>query len=257
LSFGFVAATALAGAPFALRYAPACRWICGAVLLHMTALLPVFITERYRLAAVPGLTVLAVVGLWCFWNFCVFRQVTRALAYAGLLAIAAFAVSAAPTDPALWALDPYNAGREAIEERNLTVARRKLELAYAYVPRNAELNLALGNLSLEEGNANKAREFYRATLSIEPRHKAALSNLGVLALQEQDWARAVRLFEASLEVQPGDDKAHYLMARALLGSGDPAHALTEVEAALRLKPTQPEYVALREQIRAGTDPALN
>ena len=41
----------------------------GNVLLHMAALMPVFVTERYRLAAVPGLLLLGAYGLWEFWDF--------------------------------------------------------------------------------------------------------------------------------------------------------------------------------------------
>jgi tetratricopeptide (TPR) repeat protein len=202
---------------------------------------------------VPGLVVLAVVGLWCFWSFCASRHLGNAAAYLVLLAGTAFLVSSTPRDPALWALDPYNAGREALEAGDLPVARQKLELAYAYVPRNAELTLALGNLWLEQGDAEKARDFYHATLSIDSRHKAALSNLGVLALQEQNWSGAIQLFEAAIEVEPNDAKTRYLVARALLGSGDRVRALREAEIAVALDPAQPEYAALREQIRTRAE----
>lgn len=54
LYFGVVAALAIPGIFFAWRIAPASRWILGAIVLSMFALLAVFVTERYRLVAVPG-----------------------------------------------------------------------------------------------------------------------------------------------------------------------------------------------------------
>ena len=62
--FGIVAALALPGIIFAVVAVPASRWILAAVLLHLLSLLSVFVTERYRLAAVPGLLLFAAFGLW-------------------------------------------------------------------------------------------------------------------------------------------------------------------------------------------------
>ena len=67
LRFGFIAALGLAGLLPAILLFPRSRWVAAAVVLHMCALMPVFVTERYRLAAVPGLMILAALGLWQLW----------------------------------------------------------------------------------------------------------------------------------------------------------------------------------------------
>src|SRR5207253_9084347 len=59
LYFGIIAALALPGMLLAWRMAPPSRWITLAILLQMTALLTVFVTERYRLPVVPGLLIFA------------------------------------------------------------------------------------------------------------------------------------------------------------------------------------------------------
>src|SRR5437762_4632744 len=61
LYFGIVAAFALPGILLAWRISILSRWVTAAILLHMTALLPVFVTERYRLAVVAGLFTFAAV----------------------------------------------------------------------------------------------------------------------------------------------------------------------------------------------------
>ncbi len=247
-SFGWVAALALPGMLLAFWKLPRSRWIAAAVALHMTSLLMVFVTERYRLAAVPGLLLFAAFGLWKLWEMSAHAQSWKTLALGITIMASAWTISTPQLDPALWALNAYNSGWQALESNDLPLAQKKLELAYAYVPGNAEINLALGNLWFESKDEAKAGAFYQATLALAPEHKAALTNLGVLALNRSDWSGAVGLFRAALQRAQGDPKAHYLLARALFENGQQQEALGEVEAAVKLKPDQPEFVQLRERI---------
>lgn len=249
IRFGLVAAFGLAGMFFAVVHFPASRWIAGAILLHMCSLLPVFVTERYRLPAAPGLMIFAAFGIWEFFESLAKMKYARTMSYLGLLALATAFVSIPQRNPALWALDAYNSGWQALESKNLALAQKKLELAYAYVPDNAEINLALGNLWLEEGDSSKAESFYRAALEMAPRHKSALNNLGVLALEQGRSQEALGLFRSALEIQRNDAKTHYLLARALLQIGERGEAFLEIQEALRLKPDQPEFVELSGRIR--------
>jgi cytochrome c-type biogenesis protein CcmH/NrfG len=248
--FGIVAALAFAGLFFALRTFPASRWIATAILLHMITILPVFVTERYRLAAVPGLLLFAAFGLHALWQTCSLGQYRTPAVYLGLLAAASFFVSLPRQDPSLWATEAYNSGRQALDSNNLPVAELHLLRAYSYVPDNAETNFALGNLRLAQGDRAGAKSFYRATLNIDAKHKGALSNLGVLALEERQWQAAINLFRVSIQSDPADAKTHYLLARADLESGDTVAALAEIQIALRLNPEQPEFRTLLETIQA-------
>src|SRR5437867_4902594 len=165
----------------------------------MIALLPVFITERYRLAAVPGLLLFAAFGLSIFWEACATNRLRLAAGYIALLVASTIFVAWPARDPALWALDIYNSGWQAFESGNLPVAEQKLQLAYAYVPENAETNFALGNLRLAQGRTNEAKSYYFATLRLDPAHEGGYNNLGVLALQEKRWSLAARFFENALK----------------------------------------------------------
>ena len=254
LSFGIIAAIALAGAPIVFRPSAAARWISAGVLLQMVALLPVFVTERYRLPAVPGLIVVAGMGIWQFWESCASMNVRRGTLYIAGLTAAAVIVSSAPTDPSLWALDLYNAGREALEAEDLETAQQELEQAYAYVPRNAEVNLALGNLWHSRRDPARAELYYRKALEIDPNHKSATSNLGVLELEAARYDRAAHLFRKALEHDSGNAKTHYLLAKAAIGLADLATARAELAKALELAPTQPEFIALQQEI-TGQDEA--
>src|SRR5438093_8807527 len=74
LSFGIVAAFAIPGMFLGCATAPRSRWICAGVLFPMFALLGVFITERYRLVAVPGLLIFSAFGLSILWQAFAARQ---------------------------------------------------------------------------------------------------------------------------------------------------------------------------------------
>lgn len=248
--FGIVAALALPGMVLAAFSNPASRWVLAAVFLHMASLLGVFVTERYRLAAVPGLLLFAAFGLYTFWWAIATMRFGRVGLYSVLLALAVCFVSVRRGDAELWALDPYNSGLYGLETHQLRAAEEKLTLAYAYVPQNAEVNFALGNLQLARGDVAGARIWYERTLALNPRHEGSFNNLGVLALQEGDAKSATKFFENALAIEPADAKTHYLLARAALAAGDAARALAEVEIALRLNPRQVQFNELRQEILA-------
>jgi Flp pilus assembly protein TadD len=253
LRFGVVAALALPGLLIAWLRFPLSRWVAAAVLLHMLALLPMFVTERYRLAAVPGLLLFAAFGLSILWKACMEKQLRLAAAYVALLVSSTLFVAWPVRDPALWALDTYNSGWQAFESGDLSLAEEKLQIAYAYVPDNAETNFALGNLRLAQGRTNEAKSYYFATLRLDPSHEGGYNNLGVLALQEKRWTLAARFFENALKQNPRDAKNHYLLAEAEFRSGDVRRAKTEICEALRLNPTQPEFAELRRQIEEQSE----
>ena len=278
LKFGFIAALGLAGLfPTLLRF-PKSGWVVAAVLLHMCALMPVFVTERYRLAAVPGLMILGAAGLWIFWQNLALGRWAGAGIYILLCAGAAWFVSIPRNDIGLWSLDHYKAGIRAttageieLERQNVAAAtgafdraQRNLETAYAYVPNNADIDFALGNLWLARGNASsndehtktadrtKAKLFYRRALELNGRHAGTLNNLGVLAMEEKRWPLAEKFFAAALETEPDDAKTRYLLARVYTEDNKLDAARTELEKALRLRPNQREFLELRDKL----DPSL-
>src|SRR4029077_19795775 len=105
LKFGFVAAMAMAGFFFALTKYPLSRWVAAAILLNMASLLTVFVTERYRIAAAPGLLIGASFGIFELWQSWISARYFRAAVYLALLLGATFFVSIPQKDPGLWALD--------------------------------------------------------------------------------------------------------------------------------------------------------
>ena len=254
--FGWVAALAIPGMVLALvrrrrrNSGRSIGWVVAAVLLHVAALMPVFVTERYRLAAVPGLLLLAGYGLWELWTYLNRARWIPATAYACVGVLAALWVATPPADAALWSLDYYNTGIKALDQQDYVAARRDLETAYRYVPDNSEVNFALGLLWQSQGDLRRAETFYAKALEINPRHLGAWNNLGVLASKHKAWKIALQFFSKAIEIDPNDAKTHYLQSRAYAELGQWDAARTSIEAALKLRPGQKEFEALAGAIES-------
>jgi tetratricopeptide (TPR) repeat protein len=248
LHFGFIAALALPGFCFAIR-SPSARWAAFAVLLQLAAVLPVFITERYRLAAVPGLVLLAAAGIYQFWEDLAQSRIRRVATYLTVLTLTMLFVTWPQRDPALWGLKLYHSGLQALEQKQWPLAQERLESAYAYAPGSTEVNLALGNLWLEQNDFVRAENYYLAVLKTDSKHKSALNNLGLAAISQKNWERAAEYLKAAIHVDPNDAKSHYLYARARFEAGDLESASIEAQAALQLEPAQPEFKDFYETVQ--------
>ncbi len=262
LTFGLVSAFALPGLLLGACRFPRARWVVTAVLLHMCALIPVFVTERYRLAAAPGLLLLGALGLHELWRWLFAGKWAHALLYIGGVGAAAFFVSIPQRDPALWSLDPYNTGLKFIEaagmarsegdeeaaHRALDRALETLDQSFRFVPHSAETAFALGNLWLEKGDRDRGRAFYHRALTLNPRHASAWNNLGVLAFEARQWREAEKCFLQSVAIEPKSPKTFFLLARTCLEQGEWAHAEAAIREALRQEPARKEFQELRERI---------
>ena len=247
--FGLVAALAFPGLCLSVKKFAATRWIAGAIGLLLCAILTVFVTERYRLAVLPGLLLFASAGLWTFWQNCSLGRNQMVTAYLAMVAAMTTFVTWPQRDPAIWALKFYNSGLQALDREDWTQARQDLEHAHFYAPGSTEVNLALGNLWLKQEKLDLAKLYYSAVLQTNSRHRAALSNLGLVLLSGNSWEDAATYLRIALDIDPNDGKIHYLYARAQFGAGHVSEAISEIQTALRLNPGQPEFERFYELVR--------
>jgi cytochrome c-type biogenesis protein CcmH/NrfG len=243
IGFGLVAALGLPGLLLAVWRRPAARWIAFAVGLHLASLMTVFVTERYRMAAVPGLLLLGTFGVTEIWREIAAARWRAPAAYAAALAGAVVLVCW-PVDPAISSVDDFNSSLADLEQNRLGRAQEKLERVYALHPDNAETAFALGNLWLAKGDPGRAKYFYRRTLQLDPKHDRALSNLGALAVEEQRWPLAEVFLDSALEIEPNDAKTNYLLAEVRCERHDFPGARLAIANALRLQPGTPQYQKL-------------
>ena len=214
----------------------------------MVSVLPVFVTELYRLAAVPGLLIFACFGLWRLAESCSMRRLSTIALYLVVLAAGTAFVSIPRTDPALWALTAFTSGRQALDAGDLARAEQELQRARAYVPDNPETNFALGNLRLAQKKGAEAKSFYEITLRLNPKHKGALNNLALVALEENQPAQALEYLQRALEQPPQEAKTFYLLAKAHLALGDFQSARVSIGQAIGRERDRSEYLQLQQEI---------
>ena len=254
LSFGLVAALGLPGMLIAAWRLPRARWVAAAVLLHMSALLPVFITERYRLCAVPGLMIFAAFTVVEIWRTLAGARWLAAGATLASVGAATWFVSWPQRDPGLWALDPFNTGLKVLRAGKLDLAREKLERAHLLVPNNAEINFGLGNLWFEKQDMARARSFYRRTIELDQRHAGAWTNLGRVEANDRQWETAEQCLRMAISIAPASARAHLFLAEMKYAQGDLAAARTAIARALELRPNQPELIELQKKLASPPVP---
>ena len=254
ICFGLVAAFGLPGMLIAVWRIQRARWIAAAVLLHMSALLPVFITERYRLCAVPGLLIFAALMVWRIWHALLETRWLPAFAAVGVVAASTWFVSWPQRDSGLWALDPFNTGLKMLRAGNLQVAQTKLETAQRLAPDNAEVNFGLGNVRYAKGEIELARYSYRRTIELESKHAGAWTNLGHLEAAERRWEVAGQFLRTAITLDPTSAKAHLFLAEMEYNRGDLTAARAAIVRALELRPKQPELLELYQKIESSPAP---
>ena len=197
--FGFVAALGLPGIFSAGSNSRLSLGYCRNSAAY-GSLLTVFVTERYRLAAVPGLLFLRRSAFGDFgqsWSLAGTREVRR---ISRRWRWQRSFVSVPQKELSLWALDPYNSGWQAWNGR---ISRWPGGNSTSPTPtfrNNAEVNFARGNLSLERRRPKcRAGQLYRRPITLDGKHEGAWNNLGVLALEENEWNLAATFFAKALE----------------------------------------------------------
>ena len=251
LRFGIVAALGLPGMLIAAWRFSRARWVAAAVLLHMCALLPVFITERYRLCAVPGLMIFAAFSVVEMWS--AFVQKRWLTAVGTLMAIGASTcfVSWPQRDAGMWALDPFNTGLKLLRAGETDRALGHLEMAQRFAPDSAEVCFGLGNALYAKTDFERARLNFRRAIELAPRHMGALLNLGKLETKTQNWNAADRCLNMAAALDPKSAKAHFFLAELKYQQGDFATARASLLRAMELRPNQPELIELQEKLKVA------
>ena len=174
LSFGMLAVFGLPGCVVALRK-PHARWIVAAVAVQLIALLPVFVNERYRMAAAPGLLLLAAWFLSEFWNAAARLRWKRTAVLLALLAGSAWFVTLPVGDTALLALDDYKTARRHLEARQFVLAEIRMRRAFEPMVPASQVAAGVANgfveaaqERLQAGDRAAALEIVREAFRIHP-----------------------------------------------------------------------------------------
>ncbi len=255
IGFGIISALGLAGMALSLvsPYRKS-RWVFAAILLHLGSLLTVFVTERYRMAAVPGLLIFSAFFIVQLWENA-FAKLWSRVAVDSLVAFStAIFVTVPVPNQGAWPLDAYNHGLRLLAASNLPAAENQLQLAWRYAPENENTNLAMGNLYLSQHDSERAKRFFARSLRLNPQNTVALNDLGYIAMEKKAWDSAAAYYSKTLELAPGNWLAAYQLASIYSQTGQPNRALEILDAGLALHPDQKALKQLRQEITTAKTP---
>lgn len=212
-SFGLVAPFALLGLYYLVKSRPSGAALPALMLLsYLASVVLFFVSDRYRLVAVPLVVLFAAFGFHSLLRR--LFEAIRARERIPILppAILAGAVLLVHLPPA------------PVEEARYQAWSRTM----------------LGNVYLEDGNPQGAIEEYRRALELNPNDPAALTQLGNAWWKWGDLPAAEEVFRLVLRSAGEDIAGHNNLGAVLAEQGKVEEAAREFETALQLDPHAPE-----------------
>lgn len=185
ISFALAAALGLPGLLLAAQRRIAAS-VISAVLLQMLALLPVFVNERYRLAAAPGLLLLSAYFVVEIWRNIAARQWPAVAVPFVALALSTWFVTLPVTDRALSSLNDYKTARRHILAGQFALGEMRMRRAVEAILGTQQLASPIAN-----GFAEIAREQF---------------DLG-------DRSGAIATLDAAQRINPADERLRQVRQR--------------------------------------------
>jgi 4-amino-4-deoxy-L-arabinose transferase-like glycosyltransferase len=213
IGIGLIAPLGMLGFLLALREWRHSFPLWGYTAACALAVIPFFVTTRFKLPVVPMLIVLSAgAGAW------VVQQIRRRRWRPILLAGAALAVLAAWVNTQPAGMDPQDAhayeiiGMREMESGNTAEGIRNFRLGLSAQPRfPASLHFRLGQALLEQNDLAGAQREFEAGLTQQARHprEFAIGTIGLAVLAERrgDIDQATYFFRETLRVDPTNTEA--------------------------------------------------
>jgi tetratricopeptide (TPR) repeat protein len=224
---------------------PALRWFVVTVALlfgicALTVLLFCSAVDRYEVDFLPGLLLLAVLGVFSvertlacrpFWSFLI-RLVWIPLSVVSV-AFCLFQTTVRCAEPHYkWGIVLMNQGR-------LQEAIGHYEQALRLNPDFPEAHYDWGNALMNEGRLQEAIGHYEQALRINPDFAKAHNNWGDALMNQGRLQEAIGHYEQALRLNPDYAEAHYNLGLALEKMGSVTDAIPHLERALQLNPDLP------------------
>ena len=200
--FGWIVALATVGLLVGLRNGGPLRWIGVAVLGYSAAILPFFITARFRVVIVPALCVLAAVGFRALWRGVPRMNRPALVGTAVVMMILSFRIQPQGIQSSSDQLLPYTRGVRAMQQGDFASAvpffRQAVALDDDHVPSLANLAFCLD----ESGQDEEALTYYARVLQLEPENDRILEPFARALIATGRRDAAIPVLEALIESQP-------------------------------------------------------
>jgi Flp pilus assembly protein TadD len=215
------------------------------VVFYMLSICLFFVTGRYRIHAVPVLSVFSAFTLWWLVEQVSRKSFTKVL-LALLILAGAFILTGKPVASSLGVATSSRGGHARLglklleEPGQLDSAIRELRLATGADPSNAALFDNLGVAYAKKNMLNEAVKAFERAVALDSASVAPLYNLALTKQRLGDYDAASRLHYRVLRLQPYFPRAHFTLALCLEQQGDLAQAAEHLRAVLEFQPRDVE-----------------
>jgi 4-amino-4-deoxy-L-arabinose transferase-like glycosyltransferase len=210
LPYGILAVLGILGMILARHHLRRAFLLYAAVFVYLLSVLIFFAASRYRLPAVPFLTIFAAYGLLSMGNLVSKRETAKFLL--GIAFCGGFWMAA--NLPFRHEVETFDRWQQA-----------------------TRIHYSLGgNFSFKRGLYRKAAEEYKEAVTLEPNFAPAYNGLGKSYALLNEREKAEEQFRKVIELSPGVDQGYMNLGLLYILKGQPQKALPLLEKALALNP---------------------
>jgi tetratricopeptide (TPR) repeat protein len=216
-------------------------FVTASALIFGTCALPLGFfssaTDRYEVDFLPGLVLVAVVGILALERALSDRQVLRRAAQCGWGLLLGFSVAFNLLASVERCAEAHNnQGVALVRQGRLQEAIEQYERALGIEPDYAEARNNLGVALMRRGRLQEAIEQYEQALRLKSDDAEAHNNLGVALVRQGRLQEAIEQYERALIIEPDYGEAQYNLGVALEQAGQVQEAVGHYEQALQIKP---------------------
>lgn len=220
LPFGFISALAIVGMILGWKKFPRLFLLFAMVATYWLSAIIFFAASRYRLPAVPYLTIFAAGTLLFLYQ----RWGKRALGQLGLCLVAVIAIFIGSQwlfQKEIQDLDHwqkatrlhYSMGgnfffKQGLYQKAIPELEKAIQLAPGFAPAYNRLGMCYANLN----DFPKAEQAFRKVIELAPQMDQGYLHLGLLHHLKGDAEKAVPLLEKALRLNPNNEKARRVLA---------------------------------------------
>jgi 4-amino-4-deoxy-L-arabinose transferase-like glycosyltransferase len=220
----------------------------GFLWMQAAGVILFFITDRYRLSAMPFFIVFAGAGADWLWN-AVQERKRSALVKGGAVITAAVLGATVLNFPIgeNYSTEYYNIGLTYFEAKRYQDAVSAYQTSLSIKESHAVYN-SLGNVYAAVGNYPLAQREYLRAYTMNPNEAISVFSIGTLFVRQQQWDSALVYYNKALYINPRFAPARLNKGLTLFYLQKLTEALPELESYVELEPDQTKTVTVRRDI---------
>jgi tetratricopeptide (TPR) repeat protein len=244
ISYGWIAPLAILGIILGLINKQKMLLILLLIFSCLISVMIFFMSERYRLPAVPFLIIIASYALTGFADLIRLKEIKKVCMLGALFIILLIGINGNfgyfNYSKQINNIYRLNIGKHHILKGRLDEAVIEIKNAISADPSLLDAHYYLGFIYEQQGDTKKASMEYKQEITNNPGSDKAHNNLGIIYVNEGKMDEAIYHFKKAVDINPDNAMAHSNLGDASYKLGDFNYAISEYEKVLTINPDDAE-----------------